>query len=104
MSLATPVNLSNRDGDVPAALRARILAAIALAEGQTAPTLEAALNCLRQSFAAEPRRAGAPDLLAADALLTWACEDAATQGTDELAAQAALMYARLAQLLDESGG
>jgi hypothetical protein len=65
---------------------------------------EAAVVCLRGALAAGPGRAAALDLLAADALLTYACEAAADGGAAGLERFAAAYGpARLARLLSESG-
>jgi hypothetical protein len=82
--------LDERDPPMPDTLRAAVDAALAAAgEGpaEAAPTTglpellaTAALRTLERVAAAEPERATAPALLAADALLTFACEAAAEDG------------------------
>lgn len=62
---------------------------------------EAALDRLRLALAAPEDRAAALDLLAADALLTYACEAAAEAGADALADLIrAYDPARLASLIE----
>lgn len=64
---------------------------------------EASLVCLRAVLSAvPPKRAAALDLLAADALLTYACEAAAEEGATALEALARdYGPAKLAALLPE---
>ncbi len=74
--------LDARDADVPAALREATRAAAS--EAADADVVQALLAAARNSLAATlskgEGRAAALDLLAADALLTWACEAAAESG------------------------
>lgn len=79
----------------PPALRARIIDAIAqvpVSEPDLRPPellAEASLVCLRAVLSAvPPKRASALDLLAADALLTYACEAAAEDSVTALEALA----------------
>ncbi|HEX6558781.1 MAG TPA: hypothetical protein VF021_04945 [Longimicrobiales bacterium] len=81
--------LDDRVADAPAALRSRMLSA--LRETPAAGALPdllagAALLCLRRALRDPAGRASALDLLAADALLTHACEAAAENGADALLA------------------
>jgi hypothetical protein len=92
--------LEGRQPVPPASLRAQIDSALAgvpgaqpespaLAEGEgrVAGVLgEAALDRLRAALGAGKDRRAAMDLLAADALLTYACEAAAEAGPDALEA------------------
>lgn len=95
--------LSPRITDAPEALRERMLAAVAEAgsAGEIHDRLgHAAALCLERAMAEQARRESAMDLLAADALLTHACEAAAEGGSDVLAAFAAAWDAtRFEQLL-----
>jgi hypothetical protein len=95
--------LESREADVPALLREPLRNAVARMEAVSPEILlDSAYISLRHAFELGPERAAAPHLLAADALVTWACELAATEGggLDELAAQTCQ---RLALLLAESG-
>lgn len=81
--------LEPRIADAPESLRAQMLNAVQ----ETSPDAElpdllanAAMLCLRRSLRAPADRASALDLLAADALLTHACEAAAENGVDALLA------------------
>lgn len=110
--------LEARGSAAPAALRERMRDAVAAASpdpraGDAVPQAlaDAGIECLRTVLRAGQDRAVAIDLLAADALLTGACEAAAERGP---AALAALLQAhgpaRFAALLsaetvdDPSGG
>lgn len=79
--------LDDRGPTVPAALRERMRDAVAAlpverASGDAIPRAlaEAGIACLRAVLRARQGRAVALDLLAADALLTYACEAAAERG------------------------
>lgn len=62
---------------------------------------DAALSALSRVAGAVPERSTATELLAADALLTYACEAAAEAGPDALERLTArLDYARFARLLE----
>lgn len=95
--------LSQRVTDAPEQLRARMFAALDMASA-TAPVHErlalAASDCLMRALRDQASRASALDLLAADALLTHACEAAAEIDSDTLATFAAAWSAqRFEQLL-----
>ncbi|HEX7089219.1 MAG TPA: hypothetical protein VF192_03735 [Longimicrobiales bacterium] len=80
--------LARREPRAPEGLLARMDAALA---GRAEPEIPeafagAAFSCLRAALAGGADRSAAWDLLAADALLTYACEAAAEQGPDGLAA------------------
>ena len=88
---------------VPPSLQNRIEAALRSAAGEgTGPRvpLMAAEACLRAALAVDGDRRGAIDLLAADALLTSACEAAAAGGPGTLEALAEEATRRLAALID----
>lgn len=76
--------LDAREKAPPPELRERIAAALAEVTAETVPgaLAEAALACLRDTIAAPEERASALDLLAADALLTYALEAAAELGAE----------------------
>ncbi len=78
--------LDARAAAPPPELRERMAAALADVTSETVPgTLaEAALSCLQATMAAGGERASALDLLAADALLTYALEAAAEMGAQAL--------------------
>lgn len=89
--------------DAPASLRERMLAALG-AVNSTAEIHEqlgaAAALCLERAMAGQTRRTSAMDLLAADALMTHACEAAAEAGSHVLDAFAGEWNAtRLGRLL-----
>jgi hypothetical protein len=95
--------LGAREADVPVLLRAPLRDVVAGAEAVSpAILLESACSSLKQAFEMGPERAAAPHLLVADALVTWACELAATEegALEELAART---FQQLAVLLGESG-
>ena len=71
--------LDARAAAPPPELRERMAAALAAVTSETVPgaLAEAALSCLQATMAAGGERASALDLLAADALLTYALEAAA---------------------------
>jgi hypothetical protein len=74
--------LADRDAEVPAALREEMRAAVRQVpeDGETGVALRlaaAAAACLRRAVDLGVSREGAWPLLAADALLTYACEAAA---------------------------
>jgi hypothetical protein len=78
--------LAARAGGVPDALQARMEAAAAAAPPAAALDVarelgDAALACLAAALAGGDDRAAAADLLAADGLITAACEAAVAQGT-----------------------
>jgi hypothetical protein len=80
--------LSERIADAPDPLRERMLEALAEVNG--ADTIhdqlaQASAICLRNAMAEQALRVCAIGLLAADALMTHACEAAAEAGGDELA-------------------
>jgi hypothetical protein len=96
--------LEQREAGVPASLVARMRHHLA---GRTGPLPDqlahAGLDALRTALEAPDQRASAPDLLAADALLTAAFEAAAEEGmaaVDRLAAATA--PAAFADLLTET--
>ena len=95
--------LSERIADAPDALRERMLAALADVNGEETvhgQLADAAAICLQNAMAEQALRVCAIGLLAADALMTHACEAAAETGGDELAAFAAQWDAkRFEQLL-----
>lgn len=76
--------LDAREAAPPPELRQRIAAALGEVSAETVPgaLAEAALACLRDTLAAPEERASALDLLAADALLTYALEAAADIGAE----------------------
>jgi len=80
--------LAAREPAVPAALlehTIKVLRSAAIAEASL-PELFArsAMRALARAVELGDDRAGAADLLVADALLTWACEAAAEEGGDAL--------------------
>ena len=97
--------------DMPAALRARLAQALsASAGGASAPAptaaacLEAGEALLAQVLGGDPRsRATALDLLAADALVTWAFELAAARAEDFEAVAGAAMRRIAAHAPEECG-
>lgn len=80
--------LSTRSEAAPADLRTRMLDAVATQSGDsTADVLAAAaLLCMQRALRNPAERFSALELLAADALLTHACEAAAEAGPAALAA------------------
>jgi hypothetical protein len=80
--------LSRRDPAPPFELERRVRRALERlpAAGPSIPdTLaEAAFQCLRDAARGGAQRSAAHELLAADALLTYACEAAAEEGTEVL--------------------
>lgn len=96
--------LAMRAGAVPPALEARMERAIDDAVGEDtlpAALADAARACLREALAIGDDRAAALHLLAADALMTCACEAAAEEGGDALDDLVnATAPERLAHLLD----
>ncbi len=78
--------LDARAAPPPPELRARMAEALAGVTAETVPgaLAEGALSCLRETLAAPEERASALDLLAADALLTYALEAAAELGAETL--------------------
>jgi hypothetical protein len=95
--------LSERIADAPDPLRERMLEALAEVDGGETTynqLAEAAAICLRNAMTEQALRVCAIGLLAADALMTHACEAAAEAGGDELATFAgAWSAARFEQLL-----
>jgi hypothetical protein len=97
--------LAARDGTVPPALAARMAAAVDAVPTGAGPDVpgrlaHAALDCLRTAFDDCDDRAAALHLLAADALVTAACEAAAQAGLATLEELCdALSPQRLAALL-----
>lgn len=80
--------LAERLADAPDTLRDRMLDAVANASGSGAThdvLANAAALCLERAMSEQARRASALNLLAADALMTHACEAAAEAGSDVLA-------------------
>ncbi|MGH7471818.1 MAG: hypothetical protein ACRENP_28035, partial [Longimicrobiales bacterium] len=80
--------LSRRETPPPFELERRVRRAI---ERLTAPAttvpdvlVAAAFQCMRDAARSGVQRSAANELLAADALLTYACEAAAEQGVDRL--------------------
>jgi hypothetical protein len=95
--------LAQRVVDAPAQLRARMLTALGTVS-DSVPLHErlalAACDCLTRALRDSVSRDSALELLAADALLTHACEAAAELGSDTLTAFAAAWGApRFEQLL-----
>ena len=80
--------LAPRLAAAPADLADRMRSAVADGSGAPVPDAlaAAALACLRRGIDGGERRAAALDLLAADALLTHACEAAAEEDPSALAA------------------
>lgn len=78
--------LDARANAPPAELRDRMGEALAAVSSETVPgaLAEAALSCMKDTLAAPEERASALDLLAADALLTYALEAAAELGAEML--------------------
>ncbi len=78
--------LDARESPPPPDLRARLAQALAEVTAETVPgaLAEGALACLRTTMAAPQARETALDLLAADALLTYALEAAAELGASTL--------------------
>ncbi len=78
--------LDARESPPPPELRARMAEALAPVKAETVPgaLAEAALACLQETVARPEERASALDLLAADALLTYALEAAAELGAETL--------------------
>jgi hypothetical protein len=98
--------------DAPATLRDRMLEALEGVQGGAGPgrdatealrgelgeagsLADAALDSLRRVLAATGDRGTALDLLAADALLTQACEVAAASGPEELIEFTRMLLARI---------
>lgn len=96
-----------RAGPVPPELEARMESAIDDApddDSVHAPLADAARICLRDALAAGDDRAAALHLLAADALLTYACEAAAEHGAAALAELVEVFASeRLAHLTEGQG-
>jgi len=72
--------IESRDADSPAELRRRVRLAIAKAphaDTLAATLADASVECLAAALRLGADRAAATELLAADALLTYACEAAA---------------------------
>jgi hypothetical protein len=94
----------------PGALAARMREALSAPGEDAGGTLaerlgEAALACLRAALESVHNRDGALDLLAADALLTYASAAAAEEGSEALDRFMAVYgSARLAVLLEEPAG
>lgn len=77
------------DGDDPGASRAKTAPGVSLAKANAAVLAAAGVEALRRALSGSAARATAADLLAADALITGACADAATNGIpDALAPEA----------------
>ncbi len=78
--------LDARESPPPPELRARMAEALGAVKAETVPgaLAEAALSCLQATMAQPADRASALDLLAADALLTYALEAAAELGAETL--------------------
>src|SRR5687768_8220140 len=81
--------IDRRDPPPPFELHRRLQRALERADAAAADSIpdalaEAAFDCLRSAVRLGDDRAAANDLLAADALLTYACEAAAETGVDEL--------------------
>ena len=78
--------LTQRIADAPASLREKMLTAVAEVDEATVydALASAAAKCMKRALADPSDRARAFDLLAADALLTHACEAAAESGADTL--------------------
>lgn len=97
--------LDARTPPPPPELRARLADALRPAETLPGALADGALACLEAALARGGDRAAALDLLAADALLTYALEAAAEAGADALTAVAgAYGPARLAALHPEGRG
>lgn len=99
--------LAMRAGAVPPALEARMESAMddVIDHDSVPATLaDAARECMRDALAAGDDRSAALHLLAADALITYACEAAADGGEPGFDAVArAAEPGRLALLLDMDG-
>lgn len=94
--------IAARDADVPEPLRARIHGVIdGSCEADASALVESACAALADSLELGDDRAAAVPLLAADALLTWACE-AAVDGGMDVEAFATRACQRLATLLAEA--
>ncbi len=78
--------LDRRESPPPPELRGRMAEALGAVQAETVPgaLAEAALACLQATMARPEDRASALDLLAADALLTYALEAAAELGAETL--------------------
>jgi hypothetical protein len=103
-SLGVRVWLAAREPHAPPPLRDRMDSSLAAFDGDTSSMphilAEAGLACLKEALQLGPARPAAFPLLAADALLTHACEAAAEAGPDALAKLcAALDLRRFAELL-----
>lgn len=98
--------LARRADRVPGALQARMQSAIDSLDGDSVAAVlaEAAHACLRDAVAAGDERGAALHLLAADALITYACEAAADADGAALAGLAAdNAPERLSHLIGGSG-
>lgn len=86
VSAQTLIWLDARESPPPPELRAHIARALEGVRAETVPgaLAEAALACLQTTLAAPQARETAPDLLTADALLTYALEAAAELGASTL--------------------
>ena len=95
-----------RDADSPPELRQRVqsaLAAVPEAESVVATLVDASAACLAAALLIGADRAAAAELLAADALLTYACEAAADEADpDALDSLLASVVTRLQPMLAES--
>lgn len=94
-----------RDTDSPAELQRHVRSAIAASPETTVvdTLVSASAACLDSALRLGSDRAAAAELLAADALLTWACEAAAeTADPDALDALLGKVTSRLQALLEES--
>lgn len=102
---ATVAWLEARDTGSPVELQRHVRTAIAATrETELVDALvDASTACLDSALRLGPDRAAATELLAADALLTWACE-AAAESVDARALDAFLdeVAGRLQTLLEES--
>lgn len=95
-----------RAGAVPPALEARMESAIEdVIDDDSVPAslADAARVCMRDALAAGDDRSAALHLLAADALITYACEAAADGAAAFEAVARAAAPERLALLLDTDG-
>lgn len=98
--------VGRHDTRAPAELRERMRDMLTRAGAGTPLTdalIDAAVDCLRRALWRSGDRAGAMDLLAADALLTFACEAAVDDGPDSLAELPERVSRCLAPLLPEAG-
>jgi hypothetical protein len=98
--------LAMRAGAVPGALQTRMESAIAGLDGDNVAAVlaEAAHACLGDALAAGDERGAALHLLAADALITYACEAAADADGSALAGLAAdNAPQRLSHLIGDPG-